>query len=84
MAGINLASIQIERGKQKEELDRRLIMSHLAFVDVEAKVTREERIQFSQRKPVLVHTRQENPGDCVTRRVQEVVERELANGRMPA
>ncbi len=57
-------------------------MSHLAFVDVEA--TTEEHNPFSPHKPVLVHTRQEDLGDRVTRRVVEVVEQQLANGSMPA
>jgi hypothetical protein len=56
-------------------------MSNLAFVDVEET---EDRNHFSQRKPVLVHSRQDNAGDRVTRRVVEVVEQELANGSMPA
>jgi hypothetical protein len=58
-------------------------MKNLAFVDVEATVTAEETTQFSQRKPVLVR-RQENPGDCVTRRVVAAVDQQLANGSMPA
>ena len=60
-----------------------LIMSRLSSAQVKT-VTTEEQVTFLRRKPVLVHVKQENPGDCVTRRVQEVVELELANGSMPA
>ncbi len=59
-------------------------MRNLAVIDVEATAATEERNPFLQHKPVLVHTRQEDLGDRVTRRVVEVVEQQLANGSMPA
>ena len=58
-------------------------MSRLSSAFVET-VTTEEHVTFSRQKPVLVHVKLEKPGECVTRRVAEVVEQELANGSMPA
>ena len=60
-------------------------MSCLASANLETRaLTTQQQDELQRPKPVLVRTWREYSADWVARRVAEVVDRELANGSMPA
>ena len=59
-------------------------MSRLASANLHTEIRIVEPDNRQNPRPVLVHTRRENMADCVTRRVIEAVDAQLANGSMPA
>jgi hypothetical protein len=62
-----------------------VFMRNLASANIEVEdFATEEQSTFTKPKPVLVHTSKPDFADCVSRRVAEVVDLELANGSMPA
>jgi len=61
-------------------IEEDFIMSNTAILEVEE----QERELAPQVKPVIVYKDGDGPTDRSTGLVQSIVDRELANGRMPA